>query len=69
MPSRVMKEYERRLCQGLQSNDWFMRALAAVRDCDPPDWLVGGGVIRSTKSTPGKLRAVSPARGRKGDSR
>lgn len=43
----MIEEYEHRLRQVLQSNDWFMTALAAVRDCDPPDWLVGGGVIRS----------------------
>lgn len=31
----------------LRSNDWFMNVLRVVRTCDPPDWLVGGGVIRN----------------------
>jgi hypothetical protein len=31
----------------LRSNAWFMRVLEAVRRCDPPDWLVGAGVIRN----------------------
>ena len=31
----------------LSSNDWFMNVLRVVRTCDPPDWLVGGGVIRN----------------------
>jgi hypothetical protein len=31
----------------LRGNAWFMGVLHAVRDCAPPDWLVGGGVIRS----------------------
>lgn len=31
----------------LSQNDWFMNVLGAVRTCDPPDWLVGGGVIRN----------------------
>jgi uncharacterized protein len=43
-----MNECERELGRILRANDWFMTVLAAARDCDPPDWLVGGGVIRST---------------------
>jgi uncharacterized protein len=31
----------------LSENDWFVNALRAVRTCDPPDWLIGGGVIRN----------------------
>lgn len=31
----------------LSQNDWFMKVLSAVRTCDPPDWLVGGGIIRN----------------------
>jgi hypothetical protein len=31
----------------IRSNAWFTEILEAVRDCDPPDWLVGGGVIRN----------------------
>lgn len=36
-----------RLHQILGANDWFMGVLRAVRAVDPPDWLVGSGVIRS----------------------
>src|SRR5688500_10819624 len=31
----------------LRANRWFMDVLAVVRVCDPPDWLVGAGVLRS----------------------
>lgn len=40
-------EYERELHQIIRSNDWFWAVLEAVRDCNPPDWLVGAGVIRN----------------------
>ena len=30
----------------VRSSDWLMAVLRAVRDVDPPDWLVGGGVLR-----------------------
>jgi uncharacterized protein len=30
----------------VRSSDWLMAALRAARDVDPPDWLVGGGVLR-----------------------
>jgi hypothetical protein len=30
----------------VRSNAWLMGALRAARDVDPPDWLVGGGVLR-----------------------
>jgi uncharacterized protein len=43
-----MTACERELQRLLRANDWFMTVLRAVRECDPPDWLVGGGVIRST---------------------
>lgn len=36
-----------RLEQILLGSTWFMAVLAAVRACNPPDWYVGGGVIRS----------------------
>jgi hypothetical protein len=29
------------------ANDWLMDVLRTVRICDPPDWYVGGGVIRN----------------------
>ena len=31
----------------ISSSSWFTEILEAVRDCDPPGWLVGGGVIRN----------------------
>ncbi len=39
--------YEERLRDLVRGSVWFMEILRAVRDCDPPDWLVGGGVIRN----------------------
>jgi hypothetical protein len=40
-------EYESRLQHIIRSNDWFMTVLEAVRDCNPPDWFVGSGVVRN----------------------
>jgi hypothetical protein len=37
--------YEAELRRIVRGSDWLMGILEAVRDCDPPDWLVGGGVI------------------------
>lgn len=31
----------------LRQNEWFMNVLRAVRICNPPDWFVGGDVIRN----------------------
>jgi hypothetical protein len=31
----------------LCANTWFSEVLTAVRDCAPPDWYVGGGVVRN----------------------
>jgi hypothetical protein len=39
--------HEQQLARIIFSNQWFMRVLEAARDCDPPDWLVGAGVIRN----------------------
>lgn len=39
--------YRERLITIIRSNNPFMRILDAVRDCDPPDWLVGAGVLRN----------------------
>jgi hypothetical protein len=36
----------RRLEALLRSSPWMMEVLRAVQDCDPPDWWVGGGVLR-----------------------
>jgi uncharacterized protein len=30
----------------VRASDWMLAVLEAVRDCDPPDWWVGGGVLR-----------------------
>jgi uncharacterized protein len=37
--------YEAELRRVVGGSDWLMGILEAVRDCDPPDWLVGGGMI------------------------
>ncbi len=31
----------------VRSTDWLMRALAAARQVDPPDWWIGAGAIRT----------------------
>lgn len=38
---------ETRLEQIIRADAPFMAILEAVRDCDPPDWLVGAGALRS----------------------
>jgi hypothetical protein len=35
-----------RLASLVRSTPWLLEALRAARDVDPPDWLVGGGVLR-----------------------
>jgi hypothetical protein len=35
-----------RLESEVRSTPWLLEALRAARDVDPPDWLVGGGVLR-----------------------
>jgi hypothetical protein len=30
----------------VRSTPWLLEALPAARDVDPPDWLIGGGVLR-----------------------
>jgi hypothetical protein len=35
-----------RLGSLVRSTPWLLAALRAARDTDPPDWLVGGGVLR-----------------------
>lgn len=39
--------YEQDLRRVIRAHDWFMTVLRAVRDCAPPDWYVGAGVIRN----------------------
>lgn len=41
------QDYIQELTSILRSNLWFMRVLEAVRQCNPPDWLVGAGIIRN----------------------
>jgi hypothetical protein len=41
------RELERQLVQIVRSTDWLMRALAAAREVDAPDWLIGAGAIRT----------------------
>jgi hypothetical protein len=40
-------EPERELLAIVRANAWLMNVLQTARDCDPPDWLVGAGAIRS----------------------
>jgi hypothetical protein len=35
-----------RLGDMVRATPWLLEALRAARDVDPPDWLVGGGVLR-----------------------
>jgi len=39
--------YQQDLAQLIQATPWFMSVLEAVRACNPPDWLIGAGIIRN----------------------
>ncbi len=39
--------YRQELTQLIRSTPWLMSILETVRRCNPPDWLVGAGVIRN----------------------
>jgi len=39
--------YHQELTQLIESAPWFMSILKTVRGCNPPNWLVGAGVIRN----------------------
>jgi hypothetical protein len=41
------RKCESQLQHIIRCNDWFMTVLEAVRDCNPPDWFVGSGVVRN----------------------
>lgn len=41
------QQHERELIQIIRATPWFMKILETVRACDPPDWLVGAGVMRN----------------------
>ncbi|MHB1627912.1 MAG: nucleotidyltransferase family protein, partial [Bacilli bacterium] len=43
----MAESYENRLKELIEAHEWFLSVLRAVRSCDPPDWLVGGGVLRN----------------------
>jgi len=43
----MIDEYEKQLRQLITQNEQVMAILRAVRHCDPPDWLVGAGLIRN----------------------
>jgi hypothetical protein len=43
---RRLDELESRLVGLIRSSSTLMRALRAARTVDPPDWLIGSGVIR-----------------------
>ena len=40
-------EYEQKLQQLITQNERVMAILRAVRHCQPPDWLVGAGLMRN----------------------
>jgi uncharacterized protein len=42
---REKDPYEARLRRIVRDSGWLVGILEATRDCDPPDWLVGGGVL------------------------
>jgi hypothetical protein len=39
--------YRQELTRLIRSTPWLMSILETVRECNPPDWLVGAGVIRN----------------------
>jgi uncharacterized protein len=41
------RDQEAELRSILLADPWFVDVLQAVRECDPPDWVVGSGVIRN----------------------
>ncbi|WP_198851783.1 nucleotidyltransferase family protein [Alicyclobacillus sp. SO9] len=43
----MVRSLDSELISILSQHQWFMKVLRAVRSCNPPDWLVGGGVIRT----------------------
>jgi uncharacterized protein len=39
--------YKQDLTRLIQATPWFISVLETVRACNPPDWLVGAGIIRN----------------------
>ena len=50
-----MTDLPGRLESLVRSTPWLLEALRAARDVDPPDWLVGGGVLPDDR-----LEVVAP---------
>jgi hypothetical protein len=42
VPDRPIDQLERLI----RGSAWFVEVLNAARDCDPPDWWIGAGVLR-----------------------
>ncbi len=39
--------YEQQLVELVRADEWLMDVLRAARVCDPPNWLIGSGVLRN----------------------
>jgi hypothetical protein len=46
LPIAVPADLPKHLGSLVRSTPWLLTALRAAREVDPPDWLVGGGVLR-----------------------
>ena len=46
LPIATPPDPRERLGSLVRSTPWLLEVLQAARDVDPPDWLVGGGVLR-----------------------
>jgi len=40
-------QYEQQLTELVRADIWLMDVLRAARACDPPNWVIGAGVIRN----------------------
>jgi hypothetical protein len=43
----TQSELEDQLSALVRSRAWLMQVLRAARACDPPDWVIGAGVVRN----------------------
>ena len=43
----TQSELEARLSVLVRSSDWLMQVLRAARASDPPEWVIGAGVVRN----------------------
>jgi hypothetical protein len=46
LPIATPPDLRERLVSLVRSTPWLLEVLQAAREVDPPDWLVGGGVLR-----------------------